>query len=87
MNRRNIGKFRISSKLITDKPEVVAELFRLLKCVPVRAEMLYALDEIEYMAISSQFPEIPLGQKVPKYKIKFTQRESGNVGIEGIYEI
>lgn len=79
MTNRNIGKFRLDANFIHNQPKRVAEVFAIMKCVPVRAEMLFYSDEIEYWAISERFAEIPKGQMVPEYLLQITQNESGQV--------
>ena len=54
----NLGKFRLSTRLVYGQPEMVTEIFRLIKCVMVRAEMLLYRREIEYTALCIQPEEI-----------------------------
>lgn len=55
--RRNIGSFKLDCDFVKYKPEEVAQIFSLLKIVPVRAEVLFAENEIEYTAIGERFRE------------------------------
>lgn len=45
------------------------------QCIVVRAEMLFARDAIEYMAISEHFQEVPLGGEAPEYKWTFSETD------------
>lgn len=79
MTYRNLGKFSINSDFIKDHPEELAKVFAIMKCVPVRAEMIFHKNEIEYFAIAENFPEIKKGEIIPEYLIKITQSEAGDV--------
>lgn len=79
MTNRNIGIFEIHEGLIRDDPERMAEVFALMKLVPVRAEMLFAYGVVEYTGISAVFPEVEANCKIPKYELKITRSEAGNV--------
>ena len=69
MNDSNLGRFKIEERWVRDEPEKVAEVFAILKCVPVRAEMLFAEQRIEYTAIAERFPEVPIGNLIPEYTL------------------
>lgn len=86
MTNKNLGRFRIDSRFIHEQPERVAEVFKIMKCVPVRAEMIYYSNEIEYMAISELFPELEYGKMIPDYTLKIIQNESGSVESVNIIE-
>jgi hypothetical protein len=79
MNSRNLGKFTISFQKIQDNPETIAEVFSILKIVPVRAEALFAFDTIQYTAIGERFSEVPRGQCAPFYLLQITQDKTGRV--------
>jgi hypothetical protein len=87
MNNRKLGRTRISCKMIDHEPERVAEVFALLKFVPVRAECLHYLNEIEYVAISERFENVPFGQIVPEYKLTISQDEDGRVNLVEVEQI
>ena len=65
----------------------VAEVFSILKFVPVRAECLYHLCEIEYVAISERFEELPFGQIIPEYKLTISQDSDGRVNLVEVEQI
>lgn len=69
MNNKNLGRFKISEQIVRDYPEKVAAVFAILKCVPVRAEMLFAEQIIWYTAISERFAEVPMGNLIPEYTL------------------
>ena len=77
MNERNIGRFRVSTELIREEPEKIAFVFAQLKIVTMRAEALWATNEIDYVAISERFAEIPASVEPPYYDIII---ESDSVG-------
>ena len=79
MTDGNIGIFEIHEGLIRNEPERVAEVFAFMKLVPVRAEMLFAHGVVEYTAISAVFPEVELNHKIPKYELKITRSNAGNI--------
>lgn len=75
MNSRQIGRFRISAFIIQLDPQKVADLFRLMNAVPVRAEMHFDRQEIEYTAISKLFSEVEEGGETPEYVLNITEDE------------
>lgn len=79
MTNRNLGRFKIDARFINEQPEKVAEAFRIMKCVPVRAEMLFESNEIEYVAISELFSKTEYGEMVHEYTLKIMQNETGSV--------
>ncbi len=87
MNSRNIGKFRLSLIIIKENPEVVAQIFSILKIVPVRVECLFVSDAIEYTAIGERFVERPHGMIIPEYNLIITQAEDGHVELVEVVPI
>ena len=79
MNARQLGRFSITNDMLINQPEVVAEMFAILKIIPVRAEQMFATDTIEYTAISERFEEVLRGHIPPLYKFNIDQSEAGNV--------
>jgi len=79
MTNANIGIFEIYEGLIRNEPERVAELFTFMKLVPVRAEMLFAHEVVVYTAISAVFPEVEVNHKIPKYDLRITRSDAGDV--------
>ena len=69
MNGKNLGRFKLVERWVRNEPEKVAAVFAILKCVPVRAEMLFAELMIEYTAIAERFAEVPTGGLIPEYTI------------------
>lgn len=73
MNRNQIGKFTINNEWLMDSQE---ELMRLMgRMIIVRAENLWSMNVIEYVAISEYFEERPPGQVIPFYTFEFTGGE------------
>ena len=67
MNSQQLGKFFISEDLIRNNPEIVAEAFKDMQLVVVRAESQFIHRELEYAGISPKFEEIKKGMVVPTY--------------------
>ena len=88
MNKRNIGIFRIDIHDVENNPEMVAELFKIMKIVPVKAE--YRMDwlAIEYMAICELFEETPRNCCAPTYDLKITKSNNGDIeSVEVLKEV
>ena len=81
MDNRKLGRVKVSLALIDRTPERVAEIFHLLKFVPIRAECLYYSKQIEYVAISERFESVPSGQMIPEYKLIISQDDDGRVNL------
>lgn len=79
LNDRKLGFFTIDINIVRHDPEEVAEVFAMLKIVPVKAEHRMDLHAIEYLAIGERFEEIPKGQLAPRYELKITKSKSGNI--------
>ena len=76
---KRCGRFRVSRKSLMEDFEALQGIFQL--CFPVRAEMMYDRDAIEYTAIGHVFDEVSEGEITPWYTIKF-DRDGLTVGIE-----
>lgn len=74
MNKRNLGIFYIQSKVIQDNPQLIADMFKALNMIIVRAEMLFQMDSIEYMAICDQFALVTPGCSPPRYEVQLRTR-------------
>jgi hypothetical protein len=85
MNDRNIGRFTVSGLIIHEDPDIVAEVFGILKMVPVLAEIIYTGD-IDYVGLSERFREIPRGEIPPRYKIVPSRNDSGHVEFVEVIE-
>lgn len=79
MTKEQKGRFLIDARLIDTEPNAVAEMLRKIACIPVRAEMLYCSNKIEYYAISPRFKEVKPNQVIPEYNISVTKNEQGQV--------
>jgi len=79
MKNRNLGKFEITLFMIDHEPEKVAEVFGLLKFIPLRAECLYYKSVIEYIGLSERFSEVEEGMEVPNYTLIITEDSAGHV--------
>lgn len=69
MNDKQIGQFKIEADFIHRQPDKVAAIFALMKCVPVRAEMLWAEHRIAYTAVAEPFAVLADGQRIPEYEL------------------
>ena len=75
MNSQQLGKFFISEDLIRNNPEIVAEAFKDMQLVVVRAESQFTFRELEYAGISPMFEEISKGLLLPEYKIDISIKQ------------
>ena len=62
----HIGKFTIDKCQIDRMPKVALAILN--GCIVVQAENKWHSDQIEYMAISDQFDEVPVGDACPEYE-------------------
>jgi hypothetical protein len=72
-----MGRLSFSSKDITEKPEMLYQIFSMLQFVPVRVEHLYWQDLVDCMGISPHFEVVNQGVSVPTYLVDI------NVDIDG----
>lgn len=70
MNSQQVGKFYIEEKLIRRHPDVVAAAFRDMDFIPLRAELIFTSQVIEYTGISPMFDKNPPKRHAPGYKVK-----------------
>jgi len=73
MNNRNLGRFTIPMDMVEDHPEEVADIFRKLRIVPTRCELMQHSLKFEYYAIGEQFEEVKKGMMIPEYEILVTK--------------
>lgn len=78
MNASQIGRFTVDTSLIRQETDMVAQIFGLMKCVPVRAEMRFDVYGIEYTAIADCFDPVPEGGMTPRYKLQVTSDKAGH---------
>ena len=69
MNSQQVGKFYIEEKLIRRHPNVVASALRDMNFVPLRTELIFASQVIEYTGISPMFDKNPPKRHAPGYKV------------------
>lgn len=74
MKERRIGKFIVAHRDIEACPELVIPIFENL--IIVRAELCYASDAIEYIALGEQFPLTVAGALIPEYSIEICTEET-----------
>lgn len=80
MNKRNLGVFRVDARYIENKPHEVAEIFSILKIVPIKVEYCPDWDAYKYLAIGEKFDEVKKGLPAPGYEIiSATKNEAGNI--------
>lgn len=79
MNSRQLARFRVDEREVRDRPGKLAEVFAMLKFVPVRAECLFAERCIEYVGISERFVDVPDGQIVPEVELRVTKDSAGGI--------
>lgn len=68
-NEHRAGRFRIYTEDVIAYTARIAEIFRVMKCVPVRAEALFVEAAVEYTALSDLFEPVGRGSIVPAYDI------------------
>jgi hypothetical protein len=89
VKENRIGKFLISSDIITNRPDVVQGV--LGRCIVVRAEQLFYSGDVEYFAYSELFRPIERGDVVPRYKFELesTMRDDGHysMAIKSVHEV
>ncbi len=64
---RRIGRFSISRQLVDHDAETVRAVMG--RCIIVRCEMMYESNSLQYVAVSPEFAEVPLGQIIPGYDV------------------
>jgi hypothetical protein len=75
---QNLGIFRLSEALIEDHPELVMRL--LGRTIILSAKPALPEREIEYLALSPEFEEIPDEAAIPVYDVK-------TVGLDIVFTI
>ena len=85
MNNRNLGRFSLPRGDVNN-PEILAQVFSILKIVPVRIEMLFTEDKLEYTAIGERFPEVPRGRMIPEYELIVTTQAGKYVELVEVKE-
>jgi hypothetical protein len=69
MNERQVARFSIIEEWVRSNPDEVAHVFALLSAVPVRVEMMFHNNTLEYIAISDKFREVVQNEKIPEVKL------------------
>ena len=76
-----IGKIIISEIMFTDEIEDLAEVFSLMKFVPMRVERMYN-HVTEMIGYSHMFEIIDVGLAAPEYIIEITKNEDETISIK-----
>lgn len=79
MKNRKAGRLYVSIDLIENNPKLIAEVFAVLKFIPVRAECLYFNGKIDYVIISENFKAVAEGVIPPEYELIVSQNEDGSL--------
>lgn len=66
-----LGKFYVSSILVKEEINDLADILGKMNFVPTRVEYLYHADKFEYVGYSYLFDECPLGVEIPEYRINY----------------
>ena len=72
----NLGRFRLSRKLLSEQPENLIPVFAGM--VVIEAQMRWEIDGVEYLALSDRFDPVPENVMCPSYEVTFTKDEKGN---------
>ena len=78
---RRVGRFSVDRLLVETAPEVVRQLMGMM--IVVRCEMDFAMDRLEYTALSPHFAEVPIGNMIPGYDIIIREADDG-IGLRTI---
>lgn len=85
MTRENYGRFTVSDDMVLNNPEGVSEVFRQMKFVPTRCEMIAHSKSFEYYGLSCMFRELPYNDRtpvvIPKYDIIITRAKDGSTSV------
>jgi hypothetical protein len=73
--RRRIGRFIVGHDTFRVDWRALLPLFA--KVVPVRAESLFHVDGIEYLALCEDFDEIEMEETPPMYEVTYRTAEDG----------
>ena len=87
MNDRNLGIFEVSEISVRKSSEDIAKIFSMLKIIPVRTELLFDRQSILYTALSDRFPEVTLGNKIPKYEFIVSKSKTGFIDTVEVKEV
>lgn len=77
MNAKQMGTIIVSEDIIRCCPEKVAEVFAMIKFVPVRAELMFMCRGIQYTGISERFEENEEGCMPKEYTIEIEVNDKG----------
>jgi outer membrane protein assembly factor BamE (lipoprotein component of BamABCDE complex) len=77
MNERQVARFSIKEEWVRSEPDEVAQVFSLLKAVPVRVEMMFHTNTLEYIAISDKFKEVSRYDKIPEVTLIVSVDKNG----------
>lgn len=87
MNSQQLGKIGITGRSVHENPQEIADIFKKLEFLPVKAELNFVSNNIEYLGISSQFREIKPGEKVNYYKLIVQKDKEGIVVSVAVEEV
>lgn len=87
MNFRNMGRFRITERLIKNDPDAVAKIFSMLKIVPLDVRYLADANSYEYLAIGERFELLPVGCIAPEYTFLFETGGNGDIQVVEVRKV
>ena len=87
LKENRFAKIRISDLFLIENHELVLRAFFELKLIPIRCENRFDCLAFEYIVMSPQLPQIPLGNIPPFYEIIITAEEAGDTGINYKFEL
>lgn len=77
--RRRVGSFTIDWYTINERPDICLAIMS--KVVVIRAEAMYDLGLIDYVAASPEFDLLDAGIRAPDYKIILETDDEGRIGV------
>ena len=77
--RKHLGRFTISTGFLAHAWSITSVQAVLKDCIVVRAETMWHLQAIEYVAFHPDFDPIAPGEAAPLYQCLITTSEDGSV--------
>jgi len=76
--RNRMGRFMLDRDFLLDFPESVADIINGMRFVPVRAELLFHVNKIEYIGMSPMFKLVEDGDGYKNYELDIREEKVGD---------